>query len=157
MYWAPAAINVPILLSLTSDELAWWNVTLAKNNMRKHQKHKKSRMGHSTSTPSFNTNAILHLQISSSRSVDSGISNLQDGEASNASLNTSINNYWKNKIGKDPEIPELLSVVESPPSKNAKVCISPDFTKFVTVDMYGCVNTFELIDYNQSASKVDIG
>lgn len=158
LYWAPAIINVPILLSSTSDELAWWNVSLAKNNMRRNQKNikHKSRMGHSISTPSFNTNAFLHSQMSSSRSVGSGVSNLQD-ETSNAASNISINRYWKNKIGKDSEIPELLSVVESPPSRNAKVCISPDFTKFVTVDMYGSVNTFKLIDYDQSASDVDIG
>lgn len=155
MYWAPTIINVPILLSLTSDELVWWNVALAENNVKKNKKTmKRSRMGisHSTSTPSFNTSAILNLRISNSRSVDTGVSNLQNYETSSATGMNTINNisrYWKTKIGKNPEIPELLHVIELPPSRNAKVCSSPDFTKFVMVDMYGSINTFKLIDYNQ--------
>lgn len=151
LYWAPATINAPILLSLTSDELAWWNIDLTKNNMKNQKKMKRSRMGisHSTSTPSFNTNVFLNLQMSNSRSVDTGVSNLQDDEASSAAVINQINcisKYWKNKIGKDPEKPELLAVVESPPSRNGKVCSCSDFTKFVIVDMHGSINTFEPID-----------
>jgi len=155
LYWAPAAIGVPILLSLTSDELVWWNVTLAKNNTRRIQKNMRSRMGlisHSLSTPSFNTNELSNPRISNSQSVDAGISTLQDDKSSNATVMDTINSmsrYWKNKIGKIPEIPELLAVVELPPSRDPKICISLDFTKFVMVDMYGSVNTFKLIDYNQ--------
>lgn len=112
----------------------------------------------STSTPSFNTNTFLNLRLSSSRSVDTGVSNLQNYEIPSTTITSPINNisrYWKNKIGKDPEIPELLHVIELPPSRNAKVCNSPDFTKFVMVDMYGSINTFKLIDYNQSISDID--
>lgn len=161
LYWAPTIINVPILFSLTSDELVWWNVALAKNNVKRSKKNiKRSRMGisHSTSTPSFNTNTFLNLRLSNSRSVDTGVSNLQNYEIpSTAVINpiNSISRYWKNKIGKDPEIPELLHVIELPPSRNAKVCSSPDFIKFVMVDMYGSINTFKLIDYNQSISDTD--
>jgi len=153
LYWAPATISVPILLSLTSDELVWWNVALAKNNMRGIQKNMRNRMGrisHSLSTPSFNTNELSNPQVPNSRSVDAGISNLQDDKTSNATDTTnSMSKYWKNKIGKNPKIPELLAVVELPPSRDPKICISLDFTKFVMVDMYGSVNTFKLIDYNQ--------
>jgi len=152
LYWAPATISVPILLSLTSDELVWWNVALAKN-MRGIQKNMRNRMGrisHSLSTPSFNTNEFSNPQVSNSRSVDASISNLQDDKTSNATDTVnSMSKYWKNKIGKNPKIPELLAVVELPPSRDPKICISLDFTKFVMVDMYGSVNTFKLIDYNQ--------
>ena len=50
--------------------------------------------------------------------------------------------YWKSKEGKDPEKPALLAVVELPSNFLAKVCISTDFTKFVTVDIYGSISTF---------------
>lgn len=156
LYWAPTAIDVPILFSLTSDELVLWNVALAENNMKRNKKNiRRSRMGisHSTSTPSFNMNASLNVRISNSRSADAGVSNLDD-EISSITVN-SISRYWQNKVGKNPEMPELLTVVELPPSRNPKVCISPDFTKFIIVDMYGSVNTFKLIDYNQSASNID--
>lgn len=153
LYWAPAAIEIPILFSLTSDELVWWNVALAKNNLKKTQ-NIRSRMGiiRSTSTPSFTTSAFLNLRVPNSRSIDTGVSNLNlhDDETSNADTVNGISRYWKNKIGKHPEMPELLAVVELPPSRDPKVCISPDFTKFVMVDMYGSVNTFKLIDCNQS-------
>ncbi|XP_071562800.1 uncharacterized protein [Temnothorax nylanderi] len=166
LYWASAAIKVPILLSLTNDELVWWNVDQAKNNMRRSQMNmKRSRMGirHSASTPSFNTNAFLNSQISNSRSINTGVSNLQDDATSSAAGTSTIDEYhstrrmeyWMTKIGRDPKMPELLSIVELPPSRDAKVCISPDFTKFVMVDMYGSVNTFKLIDHNQSISDTD--
>ncbi|KAL6265324.1 hypothetical protein P5V15_002125 [Pogonomyrmex californicus] len=144
LHWAPTTIDVPILFSLSCDELVWWNVALVKNYKRGSQK-RRSRMGisHSTSTPSLSTNALLNLQISNSPSVDAGVSNLQNDEAS------ILDRYWRNKIGKDPKMPELLHVVELPPSRDPKICISSDFTKYVMVDMYGSINTFKLIDYDQ--------
>ncbi|XP_012525104.1 apoptotic protease-activating factor 1 isoform X2 [Monomorium pharaonis] len=159
--WAPVNIDIPILLSLTSDEIVWWNVALAKNNTRRNLKIiRRSRMGitRSISTPSFSTNTFFDPQMSNSRSIDVGVSNLQNDKTSSASITNIVNStteYWKNKIGKNPEVPELLAVVELPPSRNPKVCISPDFTKFVTVDMYGSVNTFKLIDYTSSISSID--
>ncbi|XP_011876259.1 PREDICTED: apoptotic protease-activating factor 1 isoform X2 [Vollenhovia emeryi] len=151
LYWAPAAINVPILLSLTNDELVWWNIALAKNNMKNRNNMRRSRMGlsHSTSTPSFNTNTLLNLRMSNSRSIDTGVSNLQDVATSSTAVTNTISNisrYWIDKVGKNREMPELLLVVESPPNRDAKVCISPDFSKFVMVDMYGSTNTFKLIE-----------
>lgn len=151
LYWAPIEIIVPILFSLTSDELALWNVALAMNNTKKTQKNvRRSRMGisHSTSTPSFEMNTLSNLCVPNSRSVDAGVSDLQDDNCNLRHVNN-ISRYWKKKIGKNPEIPELLAVVELPPNREPKVCISPDFSKFVIVDMYGSVNTFKLIDYNQ--------
>ncbi|XP_011155807.2 apoptotic protease-activating factor 1 isoform X1 [Solenopsis invicta] len=154
--WAPATIGVPILLSLTSDEIIWWNVTLAKNTRTNTKNMRRSRMGisRSTSTPSFSTNDFGNLQISNSRSIDIG--NLQD-ETSNGAVTNSVNSktkYWQNKIGKDLEVPELLAVIELPPSRDPKVCISPDFTKYVMVDMYGSVNIFKLIGYDDSISNI---
>lgn len=147
LFWAPTAVGVPILLSVTNNELVWWNIALAKNNVR------RSRMGirHSTSTPSF-SNAFRNLQISSSRSVDANIFNLQNNDISDADITVSavrtVSEYWINKTGRDPEIPELLAVVELPPNPHTKLHVSTDFTKFITVDMYGSISTFKLIDYN---------
>ncbi|KYM96416.1 hypothetical protein ALC62_12922 [Cyphomyrmex costatus] len=146
LYWAPVTINVPILLSLTNDELIWWNVALTKTT----KKNTRSRMGRSTSVPSFSSNSFWDLQVPNSRSIDAGVSEIQDEMISSTSNSNytvnSVNRYWENKKGKNPERPELLTVVALPSSRDPKVCISPDFTKFVMVDMYGSVNTFKLID-----------
>lgn len=142
--WAPITASVSILLSLTDDELIWWNIALLKNNVKR-----RSRMGHSTSTPSLNTNTLPNVRLPNSLS-DNGISNLQNNGESSGSITNDVNGiseYWKNKIAKDFEIPGLLTVIELPSSRNAKVCISPDFTKFVMADMYGSVSTFKLINY----------
>lgn len=144
--WAPTIADASILLSLTDDELVWWNIALSKNNVKR-----RSRMGisHSKSTPSLSTNMPLNVSIPNSWS-DNGVSNLQDHDESGDSVMNDISGvskYWKNKIAKDLEIPGLLAVIELPPSRNARVCISPDFTKFVMADMYGSVSTFKLINY----------
>ncbi|XP_011342861.1 apoptotic protease-activating factor 1 isoform X2 [Ooceraea biroi] len=146
--WAPVTIDVPILFSLTNDEMVWWNIALVKNNAKR-----RSRMGisHSTSTPSLSTSmpSNFRIHIPNSQSVDTGVANLQDGEKSTADVTnvvSDVSRYWRGKIGKNPEIPELLTVVELPPSRNVKVCISPDFDKYVTVDTYGSIYTFKLID-----------
>ncbi|XP_067209405.1 apoptotic protease-activating factor 1 isoform X2 [Linepithema humile] len=144
--WAPTTADASILLSLTDDELIWWNITLSKNNVKR-----RSRMGisHSTSTPSLSMNTSLNVQLPNSRS-DNGVSNLQNNDESSESIANDVNDvskYWKNKIVRDSEIPGLLAVIELPPSRNAKICISSDFTKFVMADMYGSVSTFKLINY----------
>lgn len=150
LFWAPIAVRVPILLSVTNNELVWWNIALTKNNVR------RSRMGirPSISTPSFSLNTFRNLQIPSSRSLDADISNLQNNNALDADIIDSavctVSDYWINKIGRDPEVPELLAVVELPPNPNTKLLISSDFSKFITVDMYGSISTFKLIDYNIS-------
>ncbi|KAL0120735.1 hypothetical protein PUN28_008418 [Cardiocondyla obscurior] len=156
--WCSAAINVPLLLSLTSDEFAWWNVALAKNNIKANQKTaRRSRMGisHSTSTPSFSTssisNSFTNLQISNSRSVDTGVTNLQGDKTSTTDYDSQ---YWKNKVGKDPQVPELLQIVELPPSRDPKVCISSNFSKYVMIDIYGSVNTFKLFNYDNDQSEI---
>ncbi|XP_019885106.1 apoptotic protease-activating factor 1 isoform X2 [Camponotus floridanus] len=152
LFWAPTTIDVSILLSVTNNELVWWNIALAKSTM------KRTRMGirHSTSTPSFNLNPFGTLQMPSSRSMDANISNLQNNVLNadiSANAIRTVSEYWTDKRGRDPEMPELLAVVELPPNPHTKLHVSTDFTKFMTVDMYGSVSIFKLIDYN-NISKV---
>ncbi|XP_029674820.1 uncharacterized protein LOC115242566 isoform X2 [Formica exsecta] len=150
LFWAPTTVNVPILLSVTNNELVWWNIALTKSNV------KRSRMGirSSISTPSLSLNAFRNLQIPSSRSLDADISNLQNNNVSDTDITVSavrtVSEYWINKIGRDPEVPELLAVVELPPNPDTKLLVSTDFSKFITIDMYGSISTFKLIDYNIS-------
>ncbi|XP_018369153.1 PREDICTED: apoptotic protease-activating factor 1-like isoform X2 [Trachymyrmex cornetzi] len=146
--WAPVTIDVPILLSLTSDELIWWNIALAKDNMIRTQ-NLRSRISRSTSAPSFSSNAFWNQRVPNSRSVDVGVSRMQDEMISSSDIVNNISSYWKNKKGKNPEIPELLTVVALPQNRDGKICISPDFAKYIMVDMYGSINTFELIDYRE--------
>ncbi|XP_014474786.1 PREDICTED: apoptotic protease-activating factor 1 isoform X2 [Dinoponera quadriceps] len=141
--WGPIALEAPILLSLADDELAWWNVSL--NN--KVNVKRRSRMGitQSNSTPSFNANNTCPIKMPNSQSLNASVSNLQHNTESSADMNsvdfTCTN--WKDKVSKDPEIPALLAAVELSHCRTEKVCISPDFTKFVMVDIYGSVSTFQ--------------
>lgn len=84
------------------------------------------------------------LRLSTSQSVDTGISNLQQPRIVDVN---SVNSYWRNKVSKNSETPALLALVELPANQDIKVHISPDFTKFVAVDMYGSISTFTLISY----------
>ncbi|XP_032673551.1 uncharacterized protein LOC116845226 isoform X2 [Odontomachus brunneus] len=148
--WGPTALKAPILLSLANDELAWWNVNLHSTD-KFNVKQRRSRKGitHSKSTPSFNTNKTLPIQqIPNSQSLDTDgvwISKLQHNKESSASTSNGVDMHinWKSKISKDPKKAALLAAVELPQCRTAKICISPDFMKFVTVDIYGAVSTFK--------------
>ncbi|XP_046825757.1 apoptotic protease-activating factor 1 isoform X2 [Vespa crabro] len=148
--WGPATAEVPLLLSVNVDELAWWNVQL---NNHGTQKQRQSRKGflHSISTPSVSTdsNFLLPECFSTDTCIplsNSSIEIFQINEDSNQIGNTS--SYWKYKVGRDGKKTELLRALELPPSCIPKVCISADFSKFVTVDIYGSVSTFKLFAYS---------
>lgn len=140
--WGPTALEAPILLSLADDELAWWNVSLQNDNTN--TKKRRTRMGIGRSTSLFVANTSTTQKMPNSQSLDAGMSRLNAGSSAGTANGTNhMRIQWKNKVGKDPEMPALLAAVELPQCRAAKVCISPDFTKFVTVDIYGSVSTFK--------------
>ncbi|XP_066591533.1 apoptotic protease-activating factor 1 isoform X2 [Prorops nasuta] len=156
LYWAPLNTGTPILLSADYDGLLWLNFALINATKR----NRRSRMGflrNSMSTPSFKTNEN-ESTIVNSKSVSSKLSDLQlqssvddvqnnyDG-LSIADPNISI--YWKGKQAKYHENVALLAVVQLPQSYIAKVFISEDFSKFVTVDIHGSVNSFSPFGLNE--------
>ncbi|KAL2742849.1 apoptotic protease-activating factor 1 isoform X1 [Vespula maculifrons] len=148
--WGPEIAEVPLLLSVNVDELAWWNVQL---NDHSTQQKRRSRKGilRSVSTPSVSTDSnFLSPECYSTDvcipSSNSSIEILQKDEDSNQIGN--IPSYWKRKVGRDGKKPELLRALEIPPSFIPKICISADFSKFVTVDIYGSVSTFKLFAYS---------
>ncbi|KAG7206909.1 hypothetical protein KM043_000802 [Ampulex compressa] len=128
LHWAPASIDIPVLLSVNADELVWWNIALFKYNNRQ---KRKSRMGitRSSSTPS--TSTVMHLQMTGSQSATVDMCNMSlnlinDKYMAERSLTKeipSVNEYWRKKEGKDPNRPGLLAVVERPPSCLAKIPI----------------------------------
>ncbi|XP_043496185.1 apoptotic protease-activating factor 1 isoform X3 [Polistes fuscatus] len=148
--WAPVTTEVPLLLSLNGDELAWWNVQLSDHST---QQKRRSRYGlvRSISTPSAST----HSDFLSFNNNDIDVSSLHVSNSSSGILEKSkelsetenLSSYWKCKVGRDGKKPELLGALELTPSCIPKVCISADFSKFVTVDIYGSVSTFKLFDY----------
>lgn len=152
--WSPLTVGVPILFSVTRDELAWWNVALkieSSNQQIKRQQQiqRRSILGiiYSQSTPSFGTSRFPITQMPSSQSVDAGVSDLQYNERSNAKdTSNGSDTYWKNKIGKHPENPSLLTVITLPHSRASKVCISSDFRTYVTSDIYGSISIFKPFD-----------
>ena len=141
--WAPSAIKVPILLSVSSDELVWWNITLT-FYIRK-PKWPSVRMNRSISTPSVSIEESISPYMTPSQSIDSCIYTMQNQIESEIDK---VTKFWKSKESKDPNNPALLAVVELPSNFFAKVCISADFTKFVTVDIYGSISTFTLCGYD---------
>lgn len=148
LHWAPSVIGVPILLSVSSDELVWWNIALAMY-VSKPKRGIRIAMNRSISTPSVykNRNGSPHMSIS--QSVDSQICDMQvQLEGNGINGENSPSKLWKSKEGKDSKQPALLAVVELSSNCFAKVCISPDFTKFVTVDIYGTISTFTLCGHN---------
>lgn len=142
--WAPSVIKVPILLSVSSDELVWWNVTLALY-IRK-PKWPLVRMNRSISTPSVGIEENISPYMTPSQSIDSCIYNMQN-QVENEDIDK-VTKFWRSKESKDSNKPALLAVVELPSNFFAKVCISADFTKFVTVDIYGSISTFTLCGYD---------
>ncbi|CAL7936563.1 unnamed protein product [Xylocopa violacea] len=147
--WAPSIIEVPILLSVSSDELVWWNIALPVYNPQNKPKMKlRLERKHWINTPLVDEK--INSQISTSQSVDSGIYDFRQIEEGNSTEKDthSLTKFWRSKVGKDPTRPALLAVVELPSNFFGKVCISTDFTKFVTVDIYGSISTFTLCGYS---------
>ncbi|KAK2582333.1 hypothetical protein KPH14_004670 [Odynerus spinipes] len=146
--WGPSTTEVPLLLSVNRDELAWWNVQLSNyGTQKKRQSRKGIIRSISTPTVSTSTDSRLFLPNSYSADISSSLSNpsnqtLQDDKSENTS------SYWKNKVGRDGENPALLCALQLPTSCIPKVCISADFSKFITVDIYGSVSTFKLFGYS---------
>ncbi|XP_014606549.1 PREDICTED: apoptotic protease-activating factor 1 isoform X2 [Polistes canadensis] len=142
--WAPVTTEAPLLLSLNGDELAWWNVQLTDHST---QQIRRSRYGlvRSISTPSASTFNNNNIDVSSLHISNSSTGILEKYEELNKT--EYLSSYWKCKVGRDGKKPELLGALELTPSCIPKVCISADFSKFVTVDIYGSVSTFKLFDY----------
>ncbi|XP_054000407.1 apoptotic protease-activating factor 1 isoform X1 [Hylaeus anthracinus] len=149
LYWAPSIIDVPVLLSVNSDEVVWWNIALTIRT-HKQQKRLRSKIKHSISSPAVCQSANVGLHMSTSCSVDSNMYSMQPQVEDNTTMNGvhKLSKYWKFIEGKNPQQPALLAVVELPSNFLAKICISTDFTKFVTVDIYGSISTFTLCGYN---------
>ncbi|XP_076641925.1 apoptosome protein Dark isoform X2 [Halictus rubicundus] len=148
LYWAPSAVDLPVLLSVNSDELVWWNITLDTHG-DKQTKRRKQKLRPSCSFTLDNKRSTNNLYMSSSQSADSNFYSAQQQLEDNTTTNgvSNVSKYWKLKEGKDTKQPALLAAVELASNFLAKVCVSPDFTKFVTVDMYGSISTFSIHGY----------
>ncbi|KAK0169016.1 hypothetical protein PV327_002765 [Microctonus hyperodae] len=154
LHWAPAAIGIPILFSVNCDELAVWNVTLIINNEKK---NKRSRMGMTRSaTTSFsNRNLPVCSQMSTSQTANANLSSLtvrhENDQNGNSSTNyiDEIRKFWSSKIPKDPHFPALLGMISLPLSCNAKVSVSKDCNKFLSVDVHGSINNFTFFNITE--------
>ncbi|XP_076276380.1 uncharacterized protein LOC143207139 isoform X2 [Lasioglossum baleicum] len=147
LYWAPPAVDLPVLLSVNSDELVWWNITLDTHG-NKQKKRRKQNIRRSTSF-TLDNKSSANLYMSSSQSADSDVYSAQRQLEDNKTTNgvSNVSKYWKLKEGKDTKQPALLATVELASNFLAKVSVSPDFTKIVTVDMYGSISTFSIYGY----------
>ena len=153
LHWAPAAIKVPILLSVNTDDLAWWNVSPVINKVNR----RRSRMGRSISMQNV-PSPRSSFRFKNSQSIESKLSTVTNGTNGTNGINGFTNGqstngngtdtekadlvefFWQTKITKDQS--GLLCLVPLP-SNNAKVCVSEDFKKFLTVDNNDDVITFD--------------
>ena len=158
LHWASLSLKTPILLSVNLDELVWWNVS---STMNQHFSRRKSRMGQSLSMQNF-ASPRSSLRMKNSVSMESKlISSTETNGTNNKTCATNGNGsgpqntdstesiataveieFWQSKVSKE-ETKSALLVVVPLPSNNAKVCVSKDFRKFLTVDNNGYVSTFE--------------
>ncbi|XP_076176382.1 uncharacterized protein LOC143151283 isoform X2 [Ptiloglossa arizonensis] len=76
LYWAPSVIDAPVLLSVNSDEVVWWNVALAMH-IHKQKKRLRGKINRSSSSPSICKSANVRLHMSTSYSANSSIYNAQ--------------------------------------------------------------------------------
>ncbi|CAK9826161.1 Apoptotic protease-activating factor 1 [Anthophora retusa] len=148
LHWAPSTVDIPILLSVSSGELVWWNITLAVYLSK--PKRIRHLMNRSFSTSYVGGEVHLNAHMSTSQSADSRICDMQRQLEDNTMKNGIPNpsKFWRSKESKDSKHSALLAVVELPSNFFTKVCISADFTKFVTVDIYGSISTFTLCGYD---------
>ncbi|KAK0174087.1 hypothetical protein PV328_007201 [Microctonus aethiopoides] len=152
LHWVPAAIGIPILFSINCDELAVWNVALMKNDKKK---DKPSRMGMTRSATTSFSNRILPVssQMTTSQTANANLSSLtlrhendQNGNSSTSYIDK-IRKFWSSKIPKDPNFPGLLGMISLPLSCNAKVSVSNDCNKFLSVDVHGSINNFTFFNF----------
>ncbi|OXU28229.1 hypothetical protein TSAR_009640 [Trichomalopsis sarcophagae] len=136
LHWSPITINVPILLSVGCDELAWWNVSFLKTPDR--SQNRRSRMGFSRSVSS----PIVGMSPRSSYRLPNS------PMAPPTSPSVNVNEFWSRKLQKtsDADRPALLCCIQLPATcaGPTKVCVSDDFAKFLTVDIHGTVSNYTI-------------
>ncbi|XP_058791268.1 apoptotic protease-activating factor 1-like isoform X2 [Phymastichus coffea] len=126
--WSPSSISVPILLSVNCDELAWWNVSML-HSIDKTQ-NRRSRMGFSRSINNLN------MDMSQTRMSQS---------VKRSKLQINVDEFWSRKLAKSNR-PAMLGCVQLPSTctGKVKVCVSEDFSKFLTIDIHGTVSNFTI-------------
>lgn len=136
LHWSPITINAPILLSVSCDELAWWNMSFLKTPDR--SQNRRSRMGFSRSASS----PVVGMSPRSSYRLP----NSPTAPPTSPSLN--VNEFWSRKLQKtgDAERPALLCCIQLPATcaGPTHVCVSDDFAKFLTVDIHGTVSNYTI-------------
>ncbi|XP_034944735.1 uncharacterized protein Dark [Chelonus insularis] len=157
LHWAPSNIGVPILLSINCDELAWWKADLIIN--KANEKKRRSRMGMTRSAtipPSSSSGSLKSLSLDllpNFRDIDSpdGTMNVSLEENSNNhdSIDKKAYEFWSSKkVLYDNKWPGLLGLVQlHPHGRGAKICVSSDFRKFLSVDTQGSINKLTLFQF----------
>lgn len=162
--WAPLSVDQPILLSLTCDEMAWWNISFMKDVKQINRKSRYGPLSRSVTTPTMGMSPRSSMRLPKSQTTDLSKLTLQleklendnhhyneDDNNNNDNNNNNKNivlldnssEFWKSKQPRDNKR-SLLGLTQLPQSSLAKVCVSNDFKKFLLVDAYGSINTFGL-------------
>lgn len=132
--------------------MVFWNISLSKFKRTTQRQSRMGSISSSNSSPNVSISPRSSLILSNSRSVDfSKLSlSLSDSNADELSFNGNSSNsgkiFWLAKTGRISKHPELLGVVPLPTISNTKVCISGDFSKFMTIDVHGSMTKYRLFE-----------
>lgn len=142
LYWAPVLEDNPILLAVVNNELTWWNVkSLIKG---KSSRNRRNRKGVISNGNRFSGNFTAQQTP-----------NNEVGGSTKPTTLTLVNsnqdqmiNFWKSRSPRYDGIQGLLGIARLHRATAAKVCVSEDFTKFLTIDPLGNINSLRVFNYN---------
>lgn len=149
LHWAPEAIGAPILLSVNCEDMAWWNISIIRDE-KKIKRLSRTGIQRSSTTPTMGMSPRGSMRMSTSQSAAADLSSLTDKLLKNGiedrddSDEEKARQFWGSKVAKYKNKPGLLGVIQLPHSCRPKVCVSSDFKKFLLVDVHGSINTFKL-------------
>lgn len=136
LHWSPISISAPILLSVSCDELAWWNVSFLKPPDRNQNRRSRMGLSRSVSSPIIGMSPRSSYRLPNSPSVPPTLPSIN------------VNEYWSQKLPRtdNAERPALLGCVQLPSTCAGpiSVCVSNDFAKFLTVDIHGTVSNYTI-------------
>ncbi|KAL7297703.1 hypothetical protein TKK_0008740 [Trichogramma kaykai] len=141
LHWSPVCINSAILLTVSGDELAWWNVNYLRGPNR--SQNRRSRMGFDRSQIQQGISPRSSYQAKPQESIKLQIT---------PPVTLNLEEFWSRKLGVDVDRPALLGCVCLPGTctDNVRICVAPDFSQFLTVDIHGTISNYTIFSVSDT-------
>ncbi|KAJ8681851.1 hypothetical protein QAD02_017643 [Eretmocerus hayati] len=144
--WSPEELSAPILLSVDSTQMAWWNVSYLRSLDRRENRRSRMGFGRNSNSPSMGMSPRGSVRL-----PDSPTSPDQQSRPKDLALPAAlIDEFWSRKLPKNSaKRPALIGCVSLPASCTdaIKVCVSDDFSQFLTVDGHGTISNYTLFGH----------